>query len=617
MPAVCAGLLLAVWIIYSPTLRFAFVNYDDPTYVYANPHVSQGLRLENIAWAFTHGYGSNWHPLTWISHMLDCQWYRLWPGGHHLTNVLLHAATAIGLFLVACRMTGRLWTSAFAAALFAVHPLRVESVAWVAERKDVLSGLFFVLTLAAYAEYVRHPFSWARYAAVVVLYALGLMAKPMLVTLPLILLLLDYWPLGRLLPSQHPGDPPQAGGGLLQVLWLRVREKIPLFVLAAASCWVTIIVQHGAIQPMDRIPLLARIGNALAAYVVYVFQFAWPSGLVVFYPHEMSSLPLWKAVGAALLLVGVSTAAWLGRRACPALWVGWMWYLITLLPVIGLLQVGLQARADRYTYLPQIGLAIAVAWGVEQFTRSWPYRRATCALAAAAVLAVLAVAASQQTAFWSDSETLWTRAVQCTGGNPIAYSNLCEVLNGQGRYADAATAARRALDLAPEDADAWHNLGMAAQGQGKIEAAIAMYGKALEFRPRSALTHYNLGLALAQQNKPERAIFHYERCLAISSDNAQAHNNLAIVLEGCGRMGEAIGHYRKALELDHENLAAHFNLATCLRRRGQLDEAASVARRALTLAEAQGEENTASRLRNLLGSLPYGGEKGLLPTSEP
>ena len=391
-PVVCGLLLLAVALVFGQTVQHGFVNYDDNGYVSDNPQVTKGLTVQGIGWAFTTTHGSMWGPLTWLSHMLDCQLYGLHSWGHHLTNILLHAATTIILFLVLRRMTGDLWPSALVAALFAVHPLHVESVAWVAERKGLLSGLFFVLTIGAYVGYVRHRFSLLRYLAVVVLFALGLMAKPMVVTLPFVLLLLDYWPLGRIVvgtrrvPSAAgPAAGEQTAHGVCLLRRLVV-EKIPLFALAAASCVAAPFTQGEAVASLNAIRLSSRITNALVSYVAYVGQFFSPVGLAVFYPHPGSSLPIWKAVGALALLVGVSAAAVAWRRRYPWVFVGWFWYLGTLVPMIGLVQIGGHAMADRYTYVTQIGLYLALAWRARRSPRlgpivagcTAPHRRWSC-----------------------------------------------------------------------------------------------------------------------------------------------------------------------------------------------------------------------------------------------
>ena len=431
--AVCALLLLAVGLIFGQTVADEFVNYDDDMYVYDNPHVAQGLTVSGTIWVFSHGHGGNWHPLTGLSHLADGQLFGLAAAGHHATNVALHAATVLALYLVLWRMTGACWPSALAAAIFALHPLRVESVAWVAERKDVLSGLCFVLTLGAYVWYVRSTFSWRRYLLLTALFALGLMAKPMLVTLPFVLLLLDYWPLGRM------------GSHRRQI----VIEKLPLLVLAAACCAITLWVQGEAVLPDERLPFCWRAANALVSYVAYVGQLFCPMGLAVFYPHPGAHLPLWKVAGAAVLLVSISAAAVSCRRRAPYVLVGWLWYVGMLVPVVGLVQVGAQEMADRYTYLPQIGLCISLAWLAAAACRHWPSPRWASSMAATVVLLALMACAWRQTSFWRDSEALWTRALACTSRNNVAHTNLGIFLAGQGRLDEAISQYRRALDIKP------------------------------------------------------------------------------------------------------------------------------------------------------------------------
>ncbi len=381
VPAVCLVLAAITFAVFGQTLNHEFVNFDDNDYVYENPVVAQGLTFRGIVWAFTHVHSANWHPLTWLSHMLDCQLYGLHPGGHHLTNVLLHIATVIVLFLVLRQMTGALWRSAFVAALFAIHPLRVESVAWVAERKDVLSGLFFMLTIGAYVRYARRPWSLARHGLVALLFAMGLMSKPMLVTLPVVLLLLDYWPLQRVEPGKLSG---------------LVLEKLPLFALSAASCAVTFLAQSQAIQSIGSFSLPLRLGNALAASMIYLGQIVYPAGLAAFYPYPLNGLPAWEVALAGLLLVGFSIVAWRERRKQPWLLMGWLWYLVMLLPVAGIIQVGVQAHADRYTYLPQIGVYMAVTWLAAEWGAKWRMGRAALGGLMSAMLAVLMVCAWKQ-----------------------------------------------------------------------------------------------------------------------------------------------------------------------------------------------------------------------------
>ena len=497
--AVRVFLLLAVTMVFGQAISHDFVSYDDPRYVWQNPHVSGGLTSEGLVWVFTHSHGFNWHPLTGLSHMLDCQLFGLWAEGHHAVNVLLHAAAAVVLFLVLRQMTRRLdqadafWRSAFVAAVFAIHPLRVESVAWVAERKDVLSGLLFMLTLAAYVAYVRRPFSLPRYLLVALLFALGLMAKPMLVTVPFVLLLLDYWPLGRwhggtgilpvresstgILPAREkrtdrklaPTPARSISGvftGMPMPLSLRLLvEKLPLLALAAAASVATLFAQSEAMKMNTYLSLPWRIGNALVSYVDYVGQLFCPLGLAVFYPHPGNHLPVWKVTVAFLVLAGISVGVLASRRR-PYLLVGWLWFLGMLVPTIGLVQVGFQAMADRYTYLPQIGLCIALAWGVADVSRSWSYRRWVCGVGSALVVASLMACAWLQTSYWRNSETLWTHAVDCNSQNAKAHTYLGMALGDLGQFEEAIAHFRKALEIKPDEAEAREHLESIQASQG-------------------------------------------------------------------------------------------------------------------------------------------------------
>jgi tetratricopeptide (TPR) repeat protein len=563
--SVCALLVLAVGLVFGQTVRLGFVNYDDNAYVYENAQVARGLSVQGIVWAFTHSHAMNWHPLTWISLMADCQLYGLNAGGHHITNVILHAATAVLLFLVLRRMTGRFWPSALVAAIFAVHPLRVESVAWVTERKDVLSGLFFMLTLAAYVHYVRKPFSLGRYLPVVALFALGLMAKPMLVTLPFVLLLLDYWPLRRMTP-----------------LCRRViTEKLPLLLLTAISCVVTVWAQGGAVVSIESLPVWRRISNALVSYVAYIGQLLCPLGLAAFYPHPGATLPLWKVIAAAVVLVCIFAAVLAHWRRRPYLVVGWLWYLGMLAPVIGLAQTGPQAMADRYTYVAQIGLYVALIWGAAQVVASWPYRRWVGCVASALVLAVLMGCAWRQTCFWRDSETLWTHTLACTSRNNVAHCDLGSALLDLGRVEEALTQYRKALEIRPDDAMAHHNLGAALSRLGRFDEATAHYRKALEIQPDSVEVHCDLGTALVRLGRFDEALTHYRQALEIRPSYAMGHNNLGNFWASRGRLDEALAQYRQALEIDADCVMARCNLANLLAGAGRLDEAVAQYRQIL------------------------------------
>jgi protein O-mannosyl-transferase len=586
-PGICLALAAITFAVFGRTVGQDFVNFDDDLYVYNNPMVARGLTRQGIVWAFTHVHSANWHPLTWLSHMLDCQLYRLNPGGHHLTNVLLHTATVIALFLVLRQMTGALWRSAFVAAVFAIHPLRAESVAWVAERKDVLSGLFFMLTIGAYVRYARRPWSWGRYGLVVVLFALGLMCKPMLVTLPLVLLLLDYWPLQRVGPGKFSG---------------LVMEKLPLLALSAAGCAVALLAQEGAIHSGGLFSLPHRLENVLTACMIYLGQMVWPAGLAVLYPFPRDGQPSWEVALAGALLAGFSAVAWGERGKRPWLLMGWAWYLVMLLPVIGLIQVGRQAHADRYTYLPQIGIYVAVTWLVAE----WRINRMALAGLMAGIIVVLMVCAWNQTAYWKDSETLWTRTLALTTDNDMAHNNLGNFLYEKGRTKEAIFQFQAALKIKPNFAEAENNLGLAISQMAGVDEAISHYQAALKMRPNFAEAHYNLGNALRQKNRTDGAISQYREALKTKPDYGQAENNLGTALRQTGRVDEAISHYQRAMELMPDNESVHFNLAKSLLQKGRVAEAIAEYQSALQLDPADVEVQN-----NLAWLLATSGEASL------
>ena len=566
---VCIVLVLAVVAVFGQTAHHEFIDYDDDEYVYNNPVVAQGLTSKGIVWAFTGVHANNWHPLTWLSHMLDCQLYGLYPGGHHLTNVLLHTATVIALFLVLRRMTGALWRSAFVAAVFAIHPLRVESVAWVAERKDVLSGLFFMLTIGAYARYARRPSSVARYGLVMLLFALGLICKPMLVTLPAVLLCLDYWPLQRV----------ESAGKL-------VMEKLPLLALSAASCVVTLLAQTRAIQPAASVSLPLRLGNALATCLVYLGQMVWPARLAVFYPYPHNGLPAWEVRLAGTLLAGLSAIAWGLRQKQPWLLAGWLWYLVMLLPVLGFIQVGEQAHADRYTYLPQIGIYVAVTWLVAEWRVRWlqqgPLRLALGGLMAG-VLAVLMFCAWQQTAYWKNSETLWNRTLACTADNELALCNLGTALFEKGRTDEAIAHYQQALQINPNYLEPQFCLANTLLQKGKVDEAIHHFMYALRINPDYAPAHNGLGSALLRKGRVEEAAGHFQKALQISPEDTQADYNLGTILLKKGKVDDAIAHYQHALQNNPDYAQAHYNLGNILLEKGRVDEAITHYQRALQI----------------------------------
>ena len=433
---ICLTLLALTWAVFGRTTAYDFVDYDDPSYVTAEPRVSSGLKLENVLWAFAGQHSGNWHPVTTLTHMLDAQLYGLNPAGHHRTNVTLHSAAVVFLFLVLRQMTGAPWRSAFVAAVFAIHPLRVESVAWVAERKDVLSGLFFALTLGAYVRYVRKR-SIASYVLLAVIFALGLMSKATLVTVPFLLLLLDDWPLRR-------------GVGLVRL----IPEKIPLLLLSAATCVITYFTQAATISTIEKLPIIPRLLNACVSVVTYIGQMFWPAKLAAFYPHGGAELPLWQGAAAAGVIVIVTLAIVALPRVPPYVPIGWLWYLGMLVPVIGIVQVGLQARADRYTYLPQIGLYVAVIWGVADWARRSRFRVSLLSVAGAAIIGLLAWRSTLQTTHWRNSETLWRQALAVTRNNAVAHTNYGNLLSGR----DAVPHYEQALVIDPNSSLTMNNL---------------------------------------------------------------------------------------------------------------------------------------------------------------
>jgi tetratricopeptide (TPR) repeat protein len=549
---VCLVLGAIIFAVFGQTLGQGFVGYDDGQYIVDNPMVTRGLTFKGVVWAFTGAHAFNWHPLTWLSHMLDCQLFGLHPGGHHLTSVLLHSATVISLFLVLRQMTGALWRSAFVAAVFAIHPLRVESVAWVAERKDVLSGLFFMLTLGAYVRYARLPRSAARYGLVAFLFALGLMCKPMLVTLPVVLLLLDYWPLKRVKPGKLSG---------------LMLEKLPLLAISAVCCVVTILAQNKALQTTESCPVPARFANALVSCIVYPGQMVWPAGLAVFYPYPRHGFPLWEVASAGLLLAGLSAVVMWQRRKQPWLLTGWVWYLVMLLPVLGIIQVGNQAHADRYTYLPGIGIYAAITWLAGECGARLRAGRAVVGCLMVTVLTVLMICAWKQTTYWQNGETLWTHALACTTDNFEACNGLGVALNQEGRVDEAITCLEKAVQINPKGAVAHNNLGLVLLSKGRVDESIVHCQEALQLRPEYKETHVNLGNAFVQKGRMDEAIAEYQAALAIDSDYADAHNNLANALLARGKVDEAIAEYHDALKINPNYADAKNNLEIGLRRR--------------------------------------------------
>lgn len=560
VPGICICLIAITWMVFGQTLRHDFVNYDDDRYVYENSRILNGLTVSGVAWAFTHPHARNWHPLTTISHMLDSQLYGLKAGGHHFTNVLLHTVAALLLFLVLREMTGgpsrtgNIWRSAFVAAIFAIHPLRVESVAWVAERKDVLSAIFFMLTLGAYLRYVRRP-SFVRYVILSILFACGLMSKPMLVTLPFLLLVLDYWPLGRIGHSRS---------------WPKLLlEKIPLLLLSAASSILTFLIQkRGGFQALD-LPLMLRIDNALTACVVYIRQLFWPAGLAPFYPR-LEEWSGWKVALAFTFLLIITMAVVLRRRRNPYLFTGWFWYVGMLVPVLGIVQVGLQGWADRYTYLPHIGISIGVTWLVADLAAAWPRHRPALAAAAALVLGTFVWGASLQASHWRNSEALWATTLATTSGNAVAHNNLGDVLFKQGRTEEALSHYQKALEIHARNRQSGYNLplavthtnlGSALRRKGLLDQAIDQYDQAIRSQPDYFDGYWNLAGALSEKGELDDAILAFRKALELRPEDAETHVNLGYVMLQKGMNEQAIVHFEKALQLEPDSLKALNNLA--------------------------------------------------------
>jgi tetratricopeptide (TPR) repeat protein len=578
----CAALAILVFIVYGQTLYFDFVNYDDNGYVYENPEVTMGLTPGGVVQAFTHEESGLWNPLVTISHMLDWRLYGSNAGGHHLTNVVLHLCSVILLFLIMLDMTGALWQSAFVAAVFAIHPLRVESVAWISERKDMLSGLFFMLTLGAYLRYVRRPGAAGRYWAVILLFVLGLMCKLMLVTLPFILLLLDYWPLKRLFLM------PPTGGGVtkaVSVNWRAIVEKMPLLAISLGVCLTTIVgPKDTSVVDIDLIPFWTRMCEAPVWLVTYLGQMIWPTGLAVVYTHFEESLTWWPA--ALALSVSMTLGIYLLRGKYPWLWMGWLWNLGMLLPVIGIVQISRHARADHYNYLPQIGLYVGLTWVAADWAGRRRDRRMILGGAALVILSTLLLAAWDQTTYWRDSETLWTHALECTRDNFIARDNLGLVPLEQGRMDAAVAQFREALRINPAYGEAHYNLGNALRQQGHTDEAIAQYRDAVRTAPDLAAARYNLGIVLLQQGRTDEAIAQFREALRINPSYAEVHGNLGAALFQEGRTDEAIAEFREALRINPADANAHNNLGSALLQQGYAEEAMTQYRDALRLNPA-------------------------------
>jgi protein O-mannosyl-transferase len=581
-----------------------FVSYDDSDYITKNNQVQNGITMGGIRWAFTTGHAANWHPLTWISHMLDVQLFGLQPQWHHLTNLLFHIANTLLLFFVLHRMTKAHWESAFVAALFALHPLHVESVAWVAERKDVLAAFFWMLTMGAYCYYVERP-KLQRYLIVVLFFVLGLMAKPMLVTLPFVLLLLDYWPLQRFQEKKSEqkiitaANKPVSGdkqkgkfkkkhGVGIEVIaekpldsryqWALIRpllwEKIPLLVLAALSSIVTYIVQQkgGQVASSEVMPLSDRIANAFVSYITYIGKMFWPNNLAAIYPYPVL-LPKWQVFGAAFLLIAVTVTVIGKARRAPYLGVGWLWYVGTLVPVIGIVQVGLQARADRYTYLPLIGLFIMAAWGISELSKNRRYRKEVLFASSTVILLSLCTVTWTQIQYWQNGITLLERAVNITDNNYLAYQNRGAVYLALGNYRQAIEDFDKAIAIIPIYAEAYYNRGISYWHLGNEMQALRDFDKAIEIDPRHAEIYYKRGIIYASRGNYSQAIGDFDRAIEINPKDAGIYYYRGNVYSSLGNYRQAIGDLDKAIEIMPKYAEAYYKRGISYWRLGNSSQA--------------------------------------------
>jgi tetratricopeptide (TPR) repeat protein len=626
---VCALIVAAILLVYYPVGRFDFVNYDDPDYVSANPHVESGLSWKNVRWAFTSGHASNWHPITWLSHLLDNQLFGPTPGPQHLVSVAFHAINSLLLFFLLRRMTGAHWRSAFVAALFGLHPLRVESVAWISERKDVLSGFFLILTVFAYYRYVessgnlkarfnsegqgaspgrlsRRPVAhgqggnaavlpnpalsrsrWYWYGLALASLAFGLMSKPTLVVVPFWLLLLDYWPLERFCFEK---------ADVRRVFSLFI-EKTPFFVMAAGGCVITFLVQRSGGAVSSSLTISGRAANAVVSYVRYLGDTAWPHNLSVLYPHP-GHWAIWKVTGACLVLGAIILIVILLARKAPYLPVGWFWFMGGLVPVIGLVQVGVQSMADRYTYLPSIGLLILIIWASCDAAEYWHLERPVLGTLAMTALLFCSVATRQQLRFWHDSIALFQRAIEVTSNNYLAYNNLGFDLSKKGRLQEAKEDYQKSLQINPRYPDALNNMGYALSGEKRYAEAVQYYEKALRFAPKQCEIHNNLGNALSELGKINEAIEQYGIALSIDPEHADAHNNLGIALAMQGKLDDAIEHFRAAIDAKQGYAGAHSNLGNALAAQHKFAEAIREYQESLRLSpdDAQAHNNLGNAL---------------------
>ena len=595
---ICLFLILMTLAAYWNVQHNDFINLDDNLYITDNPYIKKGWTTDNFLWAFTKVHAGHWHPMTWLSHMLDVELFGLHPGRHHFVSLIFHIINSLLLFILFQKMTGEVWKSALIAGLFALHPLRVESIAWAAERKDVLSAFFFFLTIYTYLHYFE-KIQFRRYLLTLLSFAMALMSKPMAVTLPFVLLLLDYWPLGRFQSGDQERRHP-----MIQL----TLEKIPLFLFTFVMSIFTFMshLQSGAVTPFDKLPLSIRIGNALIYYLRYIWKMLCPNALAVFYPHPIH-LPLWEVIGAILLIIIITIVVIAVRREHPYLAVGWFWYLGTLIPVIGLTQAGTQAMADRFTYIPMVGLSLMISFGIPNIFMRWRFTRIILIPSGIFIFLILAILSSIQVGRWQNSVTLFTHTLNVTSNNYLIHNNLGVTLMRQGKYPEALFHLKKAIEIKPKYADAYHNLGTLLFLQGNGKEALNHFALALEYNPEKAETHSSIGGILAKQEKFKEALFHFSEAVRINKadgeahynlgtillqqgktqegvyslnqsletlpENPKTHHNLGLAFESMGELEKAVEHYRKSLRIDSKNADTHFCLASLFSKQGRGEEA--------------------------------------------
>ena len=554
-------LVILTVVVFRQLPSFDFINFDDTIYVTENVHIQSGLTIENLIWSFKTTYANFWHPLTWISHMLDYQLFGLNPGMHHVSSLLLHILNTLLIFTVFNRMTGKQLQSAVVAILFAIHPLHVEPVASISQRKDILSTLFWLLTMYAYARYVEFP-KTGRYLAVLLFYIMGLMAKPMLVTLPFVLLLMDFWPLNRF--RLDPADKQtNQSNAKTSIRWL-IFEKTPLFVITFLFSIICIFAQGEAVQSLENIPLSLRLSNVFISYCQYLSKTIWPSHLAVFYPYP-ASYPIWQTAGSILLIASLSTIMICKAKKYPYMAVGWLWFIGTLVPVIGLVQVGSHAMADRYTYVPLIGLFIIVAWGCQDFfLNKYRFRRKIFGGLSCILLSALMVCAFIQVDHWRNSVSLFSHAIKVTNNNWLAYNNLGFTLSHVGKINAAMKNYLLAIEIKPNHYKAYNNLGALLSKQGKQNEAIEYFTKALSLKADYAEAHNNLGVAIAKLGRMKEAIEQFQEAIEVNPDYAEAYDNLGIAKTKQGNFRDAIEHFQKALDLKPDYIKARIHLQNAL-----------------------------------------------------